>query len=323
MSRGNVSTFLQQRFERWVAKRIPVQHSVTLNQRRIFIVPTWQGLALIVVALLLLLMSINFESPLNIALAFLLLAMLWASVHMTYRNLSGLTLSAHASSLVEVGEEGDITLLLASSRQRVRGTIELIHASWGLVSVNVDGVQASVKVPVAAVQRGPNALPRFRVESRFPFGMVVAWSYVQLDSSIWAYPQPQPWDRRGLSSHVDDDQDMLDDHFLHAGSEDFHQLREYNAGDSVHRLHWPSFSKDQLVVKTFADYQAHDQWVDWTQFVGAHTEQWLAAIAYTAQHYNLQQNAYGVRLPNQDIEPGQGLDHLRRVRQCLAEYGYV
>lgn len=313
----------RKRMDLWIARRIPSEHRVTLNQKRIFIVPTWQGLALVVVALLLLLMSINFESPLNIALAFLLLAMLWASVHMTYRNLSGLTFSAHAASLVQVGDEGEVKLVLSSGSKRLRGTIELIHDSWGLISVAVEGVEAQVTVPVIAQQRGPNLLPRFRVESRFPFGMVVAWSFVQLDCSVWAYPKPVAWERRGLSVRADDDQDVLDDHFIQSGSEDFHQLREYNPGDSVHRLHWPSFSKDQLVVKTFADYQAHDQWVEWTQFVGANTEQWLAAIAYTAQHYYQQNSAYGVRLPDTEIEPGQGLDHLKRVRQHLAEFDHV
>lgn len=46
---------LQPRWQRWLARRIPAASSVTLNQRRIFIVPSATGGAFALVLLLMLL----------------------------------------------------------------------------------------------------------------------------------------------------------------------------------------------------------------------------------------------------------------------------
>ena len=45
---------LQPRWQRWLARRIPAASSVTLNQRRIFIVPSATGGAFALVLLLML-----------------------------------------------------------------------------------------------------------------------------------------------------------------------------------------------------------------------------------------------------------------------------
>lgn len=319
---GRFRKRVRKNLDQWVEKRLPQQNAITLNQSRIFIVPTRQGLILLIIAVLVLLLAINFESALNYALAFWLMAMLWVAVHLTYRNLSGLTLTAQSGTLVEVGDVSEVSLKLSSQQARPRGVLECIHPMWGAIPVDLHDHEQVVTLPVPAEQRGPVLPPRFRIESRYPFGLIVAWSYVSIDVKGWAFPKAVQQDRQAISVTGDEEESTLDDHFFKAGSEDFHGLRSYQPGDPIRRLHWPGFSRDQLLVKSFTDYQATDESIDWAQFPGLSTEDRLAAIAWYCQTFFELGRPFGVTLPNAEIPVGKGEDHLKRVRRQLAEFGY-
>ncbi|MDX1269610.1 MAG: hypothetical protein R3311_19720 [Oceanisphaera sp.] len=131
---------LQRRLDAWVSRRLPPGRQVTLNQSRIFIVPTRQGLLMLGLAVVVLLLAINFESSLNYALGFWLVAMVWAAVHLTYRNLSGLVVQVETAGLVEAGENVSYSLMLSSPRSRYRGPLEFRHEDWGQVGVEMDGI---------------------------------------------------------------------------------------------------------------------------------------------------------------------------------------
>lgn len=308
----------RRRFQGFLDRRLPASDRITLNQSRIFILPSRQGLLLLLVALMVLLLAINFESSLNYALGFWLIAMLWGAVHLTYRNLSGLRIRAGHAGLVCAGDPAEYRLVLGCDQDRFRGPVELIHPDWGMVTLVLDGGERQVSLSRPTQRRGRQPLPRFRIESRYPFGLVVAWSHVLVDLSGWAYPAPVAHDSwRGAG--VDDGQ-ATDDHFIDAGSEDFQALREYEAGDVLHRIHWPSFAKDELVVKTFVDYQAADEWLDWRSFPGLPDEERLAALSHQIDHCLRERQPFGLRLPGIEIHPDKGLQQAEVCRRALAEF---
>ena len=305
--------------DRWIERRLPVRRSLRLNQSRIFIVPTWQGLALLLVAALVLLLAINFESALNYALGFWLVAMLWAAVHFTYRSLSGLKLEVRKADLVEAGLEADYSLILGEDDDRYRGPVELIHPDWGLVSVELNRRATTVVLSRLLARRGAHPLPRFRLESRYPFGLVVAWSHIQLDLTAWAYPVARESEPTPTGSAGDDE--GLDDQFVQSGSEDFHALRSYQPGDALHRIHWPSFARDQMMVKSFVDYQGRDEWLDWQAFPQLPDEDRLSALAWQIDQCIAADTPFGLRLPGLELPPDKGSLHYESCRRALAEYG--
>lgn len=317
-----LQTKINRSMNSFVEKRLPREEKVTLEQSKIFIVPTRQGLLLLMIAAMILLLAINFESSLNYALAFWLISMLWVAVHLTFRNLSGLTIEAHAGNLVCVGDVAEVTLKLSSKKKVNRGVLELIHEDWGSVHAWLPEQQAEIRIPLKAFSRGPVLLPRFRIETRYPFGLVVAWTNLLIDVKAWAYPEGMAYDRTSDQSDGDDEQ-SINDHFFKSGSEDFHSLRSYVPGDPIKRLHWPGFSRDLLLVKSFSDYQSSDEMIDWAHFPGVPDELKLSAIAHYAQQFYEKNLPFGLRMPDEEIEPDKGIEHLTRVRRILAEYGYV
>lgn len=273
------------------------------------------------VSLLVLLLAINFESALNYALAFWLMSMLWVAVHLTYRNLSGLTIEAVSGTLVEVGETAEVTLRLRSEKARDRGVFEILGEPWEAVEVSMHGRESNVRLILNAQRRGRVSPPRFRIENRHPFGLVVAWSHVHIDVCAWAYPSPKFASRRALGNVGEELDAVPDDHFYSAGSEDFHSLRAYSSGDPIQRIHWPAFSRDQLVVKHFTDYQSADENIRWDQFPALDAEDRLSAIRYYSDLFFNSDTPYSVSLPGAELEVAKGADQLQRVRRALAEFG--
>ena len=83
-----------ERFNRWLNARMPPANSVTLDQRKIFILPTRQGLYFALLVCAMVVAGINYQNSLIFALAFLLASLFMVGMLHTHRNLSGLTLVA-------------------------------------------------------------------------------------------------------------------------------------------------------------------------------------------------------------------------------------
>lgn len=243
---------LQPRWQRWLARRIPAASSVTLNQRRIFIVPSATGGAFALVLLLMLLAAINYQNSLAYGLTFLLMSLFIIAILHTYRNLAGLTLRAVGANPVFVGEQGRFRLRLESGGREHQA----IALGWSKADLQVLDVPAAgvsdAELNLPALARGWLRPGRLRVESRFPLGILLAWSWVDLDQTVLVYPRPLAADLPLLTAGADDSEEQ-GSRALGQGSDDFQGLRSYQPGDSKKRLHWKAYSRGQgLLVKDFA-----------------------------------------------------------------------
>ena len=114
--------FFRASWNNWLARRIPSDAILTLNQRRLFIFPSPAGLAFLALQLLLLLVAINYQNNLIYGLVFLFGTMLVVTIHLTFMNLHGLTLRAAEGVPVFLGDRGSVRVELVSA-QRSRWSI--------------------------------------------------------------------------------------------------------------------------------------------------------------------------------------------------------
>src|SRR6478735_3956672 len=82
----------QQRYQRWLDRRIPPQKSLQLHQRNLFIFLSTQGLYFLLLVSLIWIGATNFQNNLAFALSFFLLAVLFVAILQTFANASGLQL---------------------------------------------------------------------------------------------------------------------------------------------------------------------------------------------------------------------------------------
>lgn len=81
---------IEQQFFNWVDKRNPEQQEVHLRQRNIYILPTRYGWLMLMILILILIASTNYQNNMGFMAGFILLAIGMLSVFYTYRNVRGL-----------------------------------------------------------------------------------------------------------------------------------------------------------------------------------------------------------------------------------------
>ena len=77
------------RFRAWVNRRIPPAKHVTLDQKRIFIFPSRTGFFFLLMILLMLVASINYQNNMGFALTFLLANIFVVTILHTYATCRG------------------------------------------------------------------------------------------------------------------------------------------------------------------------------------------------------------------------------------------
>lgn len=311
---------LKRAWQQWLRRRIPAAKWVELNQRRIFIVPTRVGLLFMLALLLMLLAAINYQNSLAYALTFLLGSVLVTGILHTYRNLAGLQLYAGPVTPVFAGELAGFTVQLRSIG-RAHAALSLGWPPQALVEIDVPAhASVSTQLHLMAAQRGWLHPPRIRVETRYPLGLLVAWSWVDLAQRALVYPRPLAGELP-LSAGAQPDADASGLLSLSRGVDDFAGLNPYQPGEGNRRLHWKAYSKGQgLMVKTFTASQGREHYLDFAAVPGD-SEARLSLLCHWVLQLSAQQQAFALRLPDAEVALGSGVPHRDACLQALALHG--
>lgn len=306
----------------WWARRLPPQSSLELRQNHIFIVPTLSGYAFAAALLIMLLVAINYQNSLAYGLTFLLGSMgLLTALH-TWRNLAGLRLTGLPAEPRFSGQQVAFPVVLQAEKREYQA----IALGWrGQPLTRVDVAQqgaTDLRLTHLARQRGVLHAPRIRVETRFPLGIWVAWSWVDLNQRALVYPKPIKGQLDTLTAATGEDQD-IEHSEARAGVDDYQGLAAWQPGDSLRRVNWKVWSKGQgLWVKQFAELQGAQSELDFNRLSGD-VEHRLSVLCAQVMHLSEHAQAFSLQLPGHVIAPGQGPQHQAECLAALALYGVV
>lgn len=280
--------------------------------------PTRAGLAFVGLLLLLLLAGINYQNSLAYGLCFLLASLFHTTILHTFTNLLGLEVESLANPPVFAGEQAGFALRLVASKRNFCA----IDLSFTEDQTRLDvacGGEQRLHLYLPATQRGWLKPGRLKVETRYPLGLLKAWSWLDLDQRVLVYPQPIKGDWQQALGITPDPGEGRSLHAL--GVDDFHELRRYQAGDSLQRVHWKAYSKGQgLQVKEFAAQAGHDQWLDFSALSGS-VEQRLSVLCQAVLDLEAAERSYGLRLPGFELAQGQGVAQQEAALKALALFG--
>lgn len=302
------------RFHRWLERRIPPARQITLHQNNLFIFLSREGWAYLGVAALVWIGATNFQNNLVLALCFLLLAILFVAIHQTFANLSGLTLRFVAAEPVQAGDVAHCLIELESSTARQQ--LELAFPGETATRASVTGGAPNrVPVPIRTHRRGRFQAGRFRLQSRYPLGLIRCWTWLDLGAVILVYPRPLASTEHPLSAGTAEAQGAAVQ-----GVEDFFSLRPYVPGDALSGIAWKPYAAGRgLLVREQVDYRDAEPWLDYRALPDADPEIRLAKLCARALELAAIDRPFGLRLPHELVEPGTGDAHLRRVLRALAE----
>jgi uncharacterized protein (DUF58 family) len=329
-----LSARLAARFRQWTLRtHAEPAGDVTLERRRVFILPTRAGLLFGMVTLSIWFTSLNFGLQLGFLLAFLAASVALVAMYETHRNLVYLGVRELRCASVHAGEVADFDFVLDNAGNKPRYAIHLAYilprrrrlgsgraienespGAWADVAAS-STVRVSIGLPTR--RRGARDCPRVRISTRFPFGLWEAWAYASPRLRAIVYPAPEenapplpPGDAGERSSR----------HGATPGTDDFGGVRPYRPGDPLRAVAWRLAARsDDLCVKIFESTDGEQTQLDMGRLPATLTlEEKLSRLTRWVLVADGAAVRYGLVLPHLRIEPGTGPDHRQRCLEALA-----
>lgn len=304
--------FSLEKLSEWLSSRSPRKKKFTLSQSNIYIFPSSYGFAFLALLVVMLLTAINYQNSLIYLLTFLLGTMFFLSIWFCFLNLSGLNVEA-----LEPGRcfEGELTHF---NYRTSRDNGLPIALKVGLDKTTAEPIPFSLQqcedlaLFTTKKLRGRHRIHRLYIESRFPFGLVLAWTWLKLDAECWVYPEP-------LFSLPDfTAKESGENNSKFVSKDDLSDLRNYQPGDATARILWKKFaSKDTLIVRDYDSGSYSPEWVDWDNYSDP-TEKRLKHLCFDVCQLSDGTQPYGFNIPGLSIEPGLGELHKRKCLDGLA-----
>lgn len=292
----------------------------TLVARRIYILPTRQGLAFGLLLAGMLLGSLNYGLSMGFLFTFLLTGLLLSTLFATWRVLLGATLERIETEAGFAGDQVGFRLSLRLPEGR-NGTDIRLQATDGLQAGFTPGqpAQAEAWLRAPARRRGVQPLGPCRVYSEAPLGLFRAWAVFAPTAAALVWPKPAS---RGFPLPAAAGRENDRPTGSQRGAEDFDGLAGYAPGESPSRLAWKTLGRHpDPLVKRFIAPQGGALWLDWDDLPGLEPEARLSHLARWVQDADLRGLTYGLRLAGARIPPGSGATQRLLCLNALALHG--
>lgn len=293
---------------------------VTLTPRTLYMLPTGAGWMFTVLLLVLLMAAMNYNNGLAYVLTFLLAATAFVSMTFTQKNLHRLIIKAGPNTPVFVGAAASFIICFENKQnERLGINIEPFNKPMpdfnktilARTDVPAHG-QCCLQINQPTTTRGYLPMPAVLLSSRYPFGLLYSWSRrIALDSRCLVYPKP-------AAQKIDLGMEQLSGGELighHLQGDDFAGLREYQLSDPPKHVHWKAVARGRgMLTKVFSGRHSEILWLDWKSFPNIDPETRISLLTRAVLDADKAGLEYGLRLPDQTIEPTRS--HLHR-HECL------
>ena len=308
------------RFAAWTRRRQGADVlPVTLERRRLYILPTAAGTAFAVLLLLMLVAGLNYGNSLALFLTFLLGAFALVAMHQCHRNLLGLVVVTAAARAVFARSTGQVELTLGNLASTTRARLEAALPDEPEVLADLSGgAECRLELPVPAPRRGRVRIARLRLATAHPFGLFRAWTWVHTELEMLVYPRPLgslPMPLGGASragAHARGSSD----------ADEWVGLRPFRDGDSPRQVDWKAYAREApLVVKEYQVSGSELRLFDYASLTELEPEARLSQLARWVVEAEAHGERYGLLLPQLSIAPDRGPEHRHRCLAALAVFG--
>ena len=310
----------RERMNAWIARRNPPStEKIELQQRRLYILPTRFGYLYVMILLVLLLGSINYDNSMVYMLTFLLTALGIISMWQTHKNLLGLEVVLKPPKPVFQGDNLHLNFQFTNPQQSERYAIGLQYGNQPPVYARVQaGQTVSSQLPLPSLKRGLYQLGGVTIFTRYPTGLFHAWGWLRFEIPVLVFPHPL-FNRELTDSLINQagGKQVVDT----ADGDDFAGLREHRPGESLRHISWKAYAQGRgMLTKTFQGHASPALWIDWFQLGAGSLEDKLSQMTALVLQAHQQGRKYGLRLPGIEIEQDDSKAHKAECLQKLAVY---
>lgn len=304
------------RWQKWLDQRLPRQKSVRLTQQNTFIFPGEEGLVFLAVVLLVFVGGINYENSLMLGTAFMLASLFLVTIVATFLNLAGMRVSATRAEAAHVGELAFVEINLQTTKS-ARFGLTLAVGDFRETVHLMAGKEHGVLVPFLAQKRGKGYPPRILLESRYPLGLVRAWTWLSLDQFAVIYPRPIPCEMQAAGEGHHGKKQAI----RRQEEEEYAGVREYREGDSLKAVHWKHLAKSgSLYTKMREGSTAASMMLTLQSVPGPSLEARLGQLAWWVDELTRRQVPFGLVLASEKLAIGNGPHQWAKAMHMLALY---
>ncbi|MFI3185371.1 MAG: DUF58 domain-containing protein [Methylococcaceae bacterium] len=307
---------LKERFQlsRFVSGEQPTAAPITLNHRRIFILPTQRGLGFVLLTVLLLLIAFVYNNNLTYLLAFLLASIFFVTILHSYQALAGLVVQKGRSKTVFAGEAAGFNIHLNNPSGLERPHLQITLQDT--LSLTMPAQSAAQLTLYAITQkRGWHSMGTITLFSTYPLGLFRAWSPLRFNLQALVYPKPAQLE---LPFPLNSSSQAEQGYSRNSG-DDFYGLQEYQSGDAIKHIHWKAFAKGfGLLSKQYGGDHSAEIYLDYKQTPGQDREQRLSQLCRWVVDAEQAGVKYGFVLPGLKLPPDNGLLHYQECLEALA-----
>lgn len=290
---------------------------LTLTHNTIYVLPSKLGVSFLVVTMLNFILGINYQNNLILAMAYLMLVVMIFSLLMGYSNLKGLKIDYknHIASYAPCSALLELQLKTEKKCQ----SLQFIYENKTLTTVDeITSQKQIVNLDLGLKERGEYPLRRLKIISKYPFGLVSVWSYMQLAHTVFVYPQQlKPLHEASLQNNHNTDDGL---HKNSHGSDEFDGLNIHQTGMNMKRISWKHYAKtQQLMVKEFVNYSAQSVVFDFNQLQG-NTESRLQQLSYLVTQAYSQGVSYGLQLEAGLYAISDTKEHCKQCLEALSRF---
>lgn len=311
---------LRARFAAWTRARQGADVlPVTLERRRLYILPSGAGVAFGLLLFVMLVAGLNYGNSVALFLTFLLAAFALVAMQQCHRNLLGVVVVAAAARAVFAHSTGTVELILANRAQPPRARIAGSLPEQPEVAADLPGGgECRLELALPAARRGRVRIERLRLASTHPFGLFRAWTWVHTDIDMTVYPRPAG------SRPMPAESALQPGARARGGAEadEWVGLRPFRDGDSPRQVDWKAYAREApLLVKEYRPTGSQLRVFDFAQLSDPDIEARLSQLARWVVDAEAQGERYGLALPDLVLAPDRGPEHRHRCLAALALFG--
>jgi uncharacterized protein (DUF58 family) len=312
---------LKNRINTWVLRDLkPEYGTITLQRRRIYILPSHAGLLMAGAVAAMLVASINYQLSLGFLFTFLIGSIAIVAMHRTHDTLMGLQIQCLDTRPAHAGGKVVFILRLTNPHKHVRGGLRIQFDEALKAQREVwlgPNEQFDLQLEIPAPQRGWFACPRLKISTVYPFGIWHSWSYFWPAEKALVYPalvkEAAPPSGHGQGQGA-----------ARPGSaqEAFSHVAPYQDGQDTRMMYWRGFARGVLAIRQHEGEsgQEHVYRMD-TLPAHLHIEERLARLATALVRADLGGDRFGLVLGQENAVVDRGAAHRHTCLARLATFG--
>lgn len=304
--------FLRRWWDTWVNKRFNYSSTRNLKQNDVFVFFHPQGYVFGVLILITFIAGINYANNLILGLCFLLSAILCMSFYMAFRQLYQLKISISLPEVAQLGKSNHLVIQIEQDAKKplISRMLRLSDAEQEQIVLSKTAL-TRVNWALNVSERGAFSVKRIKLSSRFPFGLVQAWSYIHIPTCIWVAPQG-----------------VLPQHLHHLGHalidiprpDDLKELKSYQLGDPLTQVSWKHVAQGKgFFVKTFEALDEDKFHIDYDDFKQIDHEKRLQFIMGLAEKCKEAQRPFSIKIKDISLAAGTDQAHFLQTQLILAQ----